>query len=101
MKENSSLNLTKKEIVLNIQKETGLPNSFLKIIVDDLIEIIKFTIIENGLNIKNFGTFKLLNKKERVGRNPKSKELHTVKARKSISFRLSNFIKDKIEFLNE
>jgi len=101
MKENSSLNLTKKEIVLNIQKETGLPTSFLKIIVDDLIEIIKFTIKDNNLNVKNFGTFKLINKKERIGRNPKNRELHTIRARKSISFRLSNFIKNKIEYFNE
>ena len=98
MKNKSSENLTKKNIIISIQKKTGLPSSFLKIVVDDFIEIIKQSIKENNLNVKNFGTFKLINKKERIGRNPKNKELHTIKARKSVSFRLSNFIKEKIEF---
>ena len=29
---------------------------------------------EKYLNLKNIGTFKIINKKERIGRNPKTKE---------------------------
>ena len=36
--------------------------------------------------LKNFGTFKILNKNERIGRNPKTKEIHIIKKRKTISF---------------
>tara|TARA_A100001015_G_C14528999_1_gene533382 strand:- start:317 stop:490 length:174 start_codon:yes stop_codon:yes gene_type:complete len=51
------------------------------------------------INIKNFGTFKLINKKERVGRNPKSNEIYTIKARKSLSFKISKKFNAKINNL--
>ena len=97
MKENKIINLTKKDIVSNIQKKTGLPTSYLNNLVDDLIEVIKLSIKNKNLNIKNFGTFKLINKRERMGRNPKNKKLYKIKARKSISFNVSNFIKKKLK----
>ena len=84
-----------------LQIKTGLPISYLKNIVDDLIEIIKLSIKDNNLNIKNFGTFKLINKKERIGRNPKTKKLHKINSRKYISFYVSKFLKKKIEHVNE
>ena len=97
MKEIKKSNLTKKEIVLNIQKKTGLPNIYLTKIVDSFIEILKLSLKEDNLNIKNFGTFKIINKKERLGRNPKNKKIYKVSARKSISFSVSNFLKKKID----
>ena len=65
-------NFTKKNISNNIQQQTGISKSFSDIVTDDLIEIIKIAIKKDTLNIKNFGTFKILHKKERVGRNPKT-----------------------------
>ena len=97
MKEIKKSNLTKKEIVLNIQKKTGLPNIYLTKLVDSFIEILKLSLKEDNLNIKNFGTFKIINKKERLGRNPKNKKIYKVSARKSISFSVYNFLKKKID----
>jgi integration host factor subunit alpha len=96
MKVNSTVNLTKKEIVFDLQKKTGLSNLFLKTVVEDLIETIKASVKENNLNIKNFGTFKLISKKERIGRNPKTKKLHKINSRKSVSFYASKFLKEKL-----
>ncbi len=72
-----------------ISKELGLPVLFSKKITEDLIEIFSYKIKYNSLSLKNFGTFKLNEKRERLGRNPKTKEEFLIKKRKSISFKVS------------
>ena len=52
-------------------------------------------VITSQLNLKNFGTFKLIKKKERLGRNPKTKETFIIKSRKIVKFSISK------KFLNE
>ena len=61
------------------------------------------TIVEN-LRIKKGLTheeeyFKILKKKERVGRNPKTKEEFVITSRKVVSFTLSKKISDKLELI--
>ena len=72
-----------------ISKELGLPVLFSKKITEDLIKIFSYKIKYNSLSLKNFGTFKLNEKRERLGRNPKTKEEFLIKKRKSISFKVS------------
>ncbi len=89
-------NLKKIDLVKNINKKTGLSSSFIKKIIDDLLEIISKNISSGNFNLKNIGTFKLLNKKERLGRNPKTNEEFTIYPRKSISFTPSKKISKKL-----
>tara|TARA_B100001027_G_C16258047_1_gene327946 strand:+ start:1304 stop:1591 length:288 start_codon:yes stop_codon:yes gene_type:complete len=84
-----SNNLSKIDFSKNISNKTGFPVSITKKIVDDLIIIIAEMIKNNELVLKNIGTFKLSNKKERIGRNPKTKEEFLVSKRKSIRFVVS------------
>ena len=66
-------------------------------IIDDLIDIIIGILNENNkLNIKNFGSFHLISKKQREGRNPKTKEKYFITSRRSISFKISSLLKKKI-----
>ena len=81
--------LKKIDFSKNISNKTGFPVSITKKIVDDLIIIIAEMIKNNELVLKNIGTFKLSNKKERIGRNPKTKEEFIVSKRKSIRFVVS------------
>ena len=91
-------NFTKKNISQKINLKTGLPISYINEITDDLISILKILIKDKGLHIKNFASFKILNKNQRIGRNPKNKEIYKISARKSLSFiatkKLINKIKD-------
>ena len=50
------------------------------------------------IKIPNFGTFKILEKTERIGRNPKTKELSKITPRKVITFRASVALKEKLKF---
>ena len=46
--------------------------------------------INSDLSINYIGSFKINQKNERIGRNPKTKEEHLIKSRKVISFKKSN-----------
>ena len=85
-------NLKKIDLVKNINKKTGLSSSFIKKIIDDLLEIISENIRSGNFNLKNIGSFKLLYKKERLGRNPKTNKEFIIYPRKSL-----NRIKIKIK----
>lgn len=96
MLKSSSLQLTKKDIAKKIHLKTGFPHTYTLKITDDLIDCLKNLIKLKKINIKNFGTFKIINKGERIGRNPRTKELYTITSRKSLSFYISKLMNDKI-----
>ena len=75
----------------------GLSSNHSKKIINDLVEIIINNIKSGNLNLKNIGSFKIISKKERVGRNPKTKNVHLISARKSISFKASKKILNKLD----
>ena len=82
-------NLTRIEISKALNQEKGFSILFSKKLLDDLIGILSICIKRNNLNLKNIGSFKLISKKERVGRNPKTSEIFRIKPRISISFKAS------------
>ena len=50
----------------------------------------------NKIKISSFGTFQVLNKKARVGRNPKTKVEAKISGRKVVKLKPSILIKNKI-----
>ena len=56
-------------------------------------------IIQKKVNIKNFGSFKIIFKDKREGRNPKTKEKFTISSRNVIKFVSSDILKQKIREL--
>ena len=76
----------KKDLVKNLSKKTGFSNIFANKIIDNFFDVLINQIKTKNLNLKNLGTFKTTYKKERIGRNPKTKENFIITARKSISF---------------
>ncbi len=89
-------NLTKKDLVKDLSSRTGYSLNFSKKLIDDLIEIIIHYIKEDYFNLKNIGSFKIINKKARIGRNPKTKKEFSILPRKTISFVTSKKILDKL-----
>ena len=98
MLKNKNSNFTKKNISQKINLKTGLSISYTNEVTDNLISILKILIKNKDLHIKIFATFKILDKKQRLGRNPKSNKTYKISARKSLSFiaakKLTNKIKD-------
>ncbi len=88
--------IKKEHFAQNLSKFYGFPLSFSKKIIDDLLKSLKLNLRKNSLNLKNLGTFKVIEKKERYGRNPKTGEIHLINSRKSVSFTASKKLIKKI-----
>ena len=93
-------NLTKEDICIFLSKKKGYSVLYSKKIINNLIEILIDEIKENSFNLKNIGTFKILNKKERIGRNPRTKEIYKIKARKTLAFKPSTNLSRKINIFS-
>ena len=93
-------NLTKDDICIFLSRKKGYSVLYSKKIINNLIEILIDEIKENSFNLKNIGTFKILNKKERIGRNPKTKEIYKIKARKTLAFKPSTNLSGKINLFS-
>ena len=92
-----SKNLTRKDLSNKIYRNLGFSKNQSSKIVDDLFEIIVSEVIKtNKIKISSFGTFSVLNKKERVGRNPKTKIEAKIPSRKVVKFKPSLLLKKKI-----
>ena len=90
-------NFTRKDISNSIYKNLGFSKNFSSNIVDDLFETIIQSIIKfDKLKISSFGTFEIINKKERIGRNPKTKIEAKICARKVVKFTPSLNVKKKV-----
>ena len=93
----SRINLTKKEIINSIYMQIGFSKKISETLLEDIFELILNNIIEyKKVKIAKFGTFTLRNKKQRIGRNPKTKEIKIISARNVILFKASKELKEYI-----
>ena len=90
-------NFTRKDLSNKIFKNLGFSKNMSSRIVDDIFnELVSRLCLTQSIKITSFGTFKTIDKKERIGRNPKTKEPAIISARKVIKFKPSVLVKRKI-----
>ncbi len=94
-------NFKKKDLAKDLHIQKGFSANLSKKLIDDFIEVIIDNIRTGNLILKNIGSFKILKKKERLGRNPKTKEEFIISSRNSISFTPSDKINKAIAKLHE
>jgi len=91
------INLTKKEIINSIYMQIGFSKKISDTLLEDVFQIILNNIItEKKVKIAKFGTFILRKKKQRIGRNPKTKETKLISERNVILFKASKELKKYI-----
>ena len=96
------LNLTKKDIVNSFYMQLGLSKNILDLILQDFLIIIVKNLKKNKkVKILNFGTFEIRYKKQREGRNPKTREKKIIKARNVVLFKPSKDFKKFVNTNNE
>ena len=93
------INLTKKDIINSIYMQIGFSKKISETLLEDIFELILKNIIKHKkVKIAKFGTFILRKKKQRMGRNPKTKESKIISERNVILFKASRDFK---EFINK
>ena len=89
--------LGKREIITKLTSAIGFSSKNVQKITEDIIEIIISNLVYNKkINLKNLGTFNVVFKNEREGRNPKTKEKFIITSRNTIKFKVSETLKKKI-----
>ena len=92
-------NFKKIDLIKNLSLKTGFSLNYSKKLCDDFFDIVIKNISTGKFSLKNVGTFKVVFKKERLGRNPKTNEEFVISSRKSIIFKPSKDILDKLDKL--
>tara|TARA_Y100000992_G_scaffold208737_1_gene143078 strand:+ start:233 stop:544 length:312 start_codon:yes stop_codon:yes gene_type:complete len=83
-------------------KNVGLSRNESASLVDSVFSEILVSLIKgNDVKISSFGTFIVRQKKERIGRNPKTGEEVPITARSVVTFRASNVLKSKVNLKNK
>ena len=91
------MTLTKDALISEVAKENGYLRNQSAGIIETLIELIKSKLISGeDVLISGFGKFCVKEKRERRGRNPATGEDMMLKARKVVTFKCSNQLRDKI-----
>ena len=91
------MNLTKKDLVNLVYMQLGFSKQISENLIDDFLATILQNIIsEKKLKLSKFGTFKIRQKKSRIGRNPKTKESKIISSRDVVLFKASKEFKELV-----
>lgn len=87
--------MTKADLIENVYQKIGFSKKESTEIVEMVFDIIKDT-LENGEKIKisGFGNFVVREKKSRIGRNPQTGEEIEISARRVLTFKPSQVLKN-------
>ena len=93
-----TITLTKADMVEHLFEELGLNKREAKDLVETFFEEVRDA-LETGRNVKlsGFGNFMLRDKTQRPGRNPKTGEEMPVTARRVVTFRPGQKLKQRVE----
>ena len=91
------INLTKKDLVNLVYMQLGFSKQISENLIEDFLSTIIMNIKnEKKLKLSKFGTFSIRQKKSRIGRNPKTKEIKIISERNVILFKPSRELKEYI-----
>jgi len=90
--------LTKAEMAERLHEELGLNKREAKEMVETFFDEIRTSLASNEqVKLSGFGNFDLRDKRERPGRNPKTGEEVPISARRVVTFRPGQKLKDRVE----
>ena len=96
------INLTKKDLVNLVYMQLGFSKQVSEKLIEEFFSLISLNIKDKKkLKISKFGTFSLREKKQRIGRNPKTKEEKKISKRNVILFKASKEFKELINKKND
>mgnify|MGYP003395428471 FL=1 len=90
--------MTKKDIILKVSDETNLKQIDVKKVVQKTLDCIVDALIRGEkIELRNFGVFKIKQRKSRIGRNPRTGQVVPVPPRKVVVFKAGLEIKQKVK----
>ena len=95
----TKMTVTKAKLAEYLSNATGFSHVESRKCVEGFLEVISdFLIRGSSVKLYGFGNFVLLDKPERIGRNPRNMEEVLISARRVVSFRAGKKLKKRIEY---
>lgn len=90
--------MIKKDIIKKISNDYGITEYDTSLIVQAVLENLIDGIIKDGkVELRKFGTFKIIERKARVAYDPRNREKLSVPSKKVVKFIMSKRIKEKLK----
>jgi integration host factor subunit alpha len=90
-------NLTRKDLARAVQEKLGFSQRSSGDLVDEFFFHIKQALVnEEQVKIVHFGTFKVIKKESRIGRNPQTGQVMEISKRSMVSFKPSKELRYKV-----
>jgi integration host factor subunit alpha len=91
------MTIIKEDIVRDVTTKIKIDRSLAKSMVEFILRTIKETLSSgNRVMISGFGDFKVVHKKSRIGRNPKSLVTYEISERKVVVFNPSKILRKEM-----
>ena len=91
------MSITKADIVERVYKEAGFSKKEAADLVDLIFKVIKDTLARGEkVKISGFGNFSIRDKATRMGRNPQTGDAMPISARRVLTFKPSQILRDDI-----
>lgn len=91
------MSLTRDDLAESVQRNTRLPKTQARTLIDVALEIIKSTLASGeDVLISGFGKFEVREKAPRRGRNPHTGDDLTLEARRVVTFKPSGVLRRKL-----
>ena len=87
--------MNKQKFVKEYARQTGESQVRSKQLLEKVFEIVADNVEKEDVRMLPFGTFKLVTKKARTGRNPQTGEEIKIKAKKVVEFKISKAFKNQ------
>ena len=89
--------ITKKEVVDKIAEKTGVKQSTVKAIVQQLLDEISSELAKsNRLEFRDFGIFEVKERAARMAQNPKTMEPVEVQAKRTVKFKMGRLMRERM-----
>ena len=90
--------LTRADIVDTLVREANLPRLQATDFLEATLETMMMSLTEHSLvKISSFGSFNVRQKTKRVGRNPKTGKEAVITPRRVLSFKPSQYLREKVQ----
>lgn len=90
--------VTRADLAEAVYREIGLSRSESAELVESVIDYICESLLQNEhVKLAGFGTFSLRDKKERIGRNPKTGEEVPITSRRVLVFKPSQVLRERVD----
>lgn len=91
------IKMNRQSVAREVRIKAGVTREKSHEAVNAIFRVMREALVEEGrIEIRGFGIFKILKKKERAGRNPKTGAPAVIKARKVVTFKAGGRMYDRV-----